>query len=121
MKIISKNSHIFPDDFITKCKQFPNVPQTISGVVKNNIKRMAMEQSLYTQVIKFRQRDLKFDSFLFLSAASNIKSFRRNLITCTYKLCSINIRFMLYFTTPGMVCGSFVNCLHFVIKSSGNI
>ena len=28
-----KNSHIFPDDFITKCKQFPNEPQTISGVV----------------------------------------------------------------------------------------
>ena len=42
-----KNSHIFPDDFITKCKQFPNEPQTISDVVKNNIKLMAMEQSLY--------------------------------------------------------------------------
>ena len=27
---------MFPDDFITKCKQFPNKPQTISGVVKNN-------------------------------------------------------------------------------------
>ena len=32
------NSHIFPDDFIIKCKQFPNEPQTISVVVKNNIK-----------------------------------------------------------------------------------
>ena len=36
------NSHIFPDDFIIKCKKFPNKTQTISGVVKNNIKRMAM-------------------------------------------------------------------------------
>ena len=57
-----KNSHIFPDDFITKCKQFSNKPQTISGVVKNNMKRMAMEQSLYAQVIKFWRKDLKFDA-----------------------------------------------------------
>ena len=48
-----KNSHIFPDDFITKCKQCPNEPQTILGEVKNNIKGMAMEQSLHAQVIKF--------------------------------------------------------------------
>ena len=26
-----KNSHIFPDDFITKCKQCPNKPQNISS------------------------------------------------------------------------------------------
>ena len=56
------NSHIFPDGFITKCKNFSNEPQTISGVVKNNIKRMAMEQSLYAQVIKFRRKDLIFDA-----------------------------------------------------------
>ena len=49
-----KNSDIFPDALITKCKQCPNIPQTISNDVKNNIKRMAMEQSLYAQVIKFR-------------------------------------------------------------------
>ena len=55
-----KNSHIFPDDFIIKCKQFPNVPQSISVVVKNNIKRMAMEQSLYAHVINFRRKDLLF-------------------------------------------------------------
>ena len=30
--------------------------------MKNNIKRMAMEQSLYAQVIKFRRKDLKFDA-----------------------------------------------------------
>ena len=57
-----KNAHIFTDDFITKCKQFPNEPQTISGVVKNNIKRMAMEKSLHAQVIKFRRKDLIFDA-----------------------------------------------------------
>ena len=57
-----KNSHLFPGDFITKCKQFPNKPQTILGVVKNNIKLMAMEQSLYAQVIKSRRKDLIFDA-----------------------------------------------------------
>ena len=57
-----KNSNIFPDAFIKKCKQCPNVPQTISNDVKNNIKRMAMEQSLYAQVIMFRRKDLKFDA-----------------------------------------------------------
>ena len=57
-----KNSHIFPDDFITKCKQCPNEPQNISSEVKNNIKRMTMEQSLYAQVIMFRRKDLKFDA-----------------------------------------------------------
>ena len=57
-----KISNIFPDDFITKCKECPNVSQTISNDVKNNIKRMAMEQSLYAQVIMFRKKDLKFDA-----------------------------------------------------------
>ena len=57
-----KNSNIFPDAFITKCKQSPNVPHTISNDVKNNIKSMATEQSLYAQVIKFWRKDLKFDA-----------------------------------------------------------
>ena len=57
-----KNSNIFPDDFITKCKQCPNEPQNISSDVKNNIKRTAMEQSLYAQVIMFWRKDLKFDA-----------------------------------------------------------
>ena len=51
-----KNSNIFPDDFITICKLCPNVPQTISNDVKNNIKRMATEQSLYAQVTSFGVR-----------------------------------------------------------------
>ena len=38
-----KNSNIFPDAFIAKCKQCPNEPQNISSDVKNNIKRTAME------------------------------------------------------------------------------
>ena len=57
-----KSFNIFPDDFITKCKQFPNGPQTISSDVKNNIKRMEMEQSLYAQVIMFRRKDLILDA-----------------------------------------------------------
>ena len=57
-----KTSSIFPDAFITKCKQCPNVPQTISNDEKNNIKLIAMEQGLYTQVIKFWRKDLKFDA-----------------------------------------------------------
>ena len=31
-----KNSYIFPDDFITKCKKCPNKPQTILCVVKKH-------------------------------------------------------------------------------------
>ena len=57
-----QNSNIFPIAFITKCKLYPNEPQFISQDVKNKIKRMAMEQSLYAQVIKFRRNDLKFDA-----------------------------------------------------------
>ena len=57
-----KNSNIFPDAFIIKCKQCPNKPQTISNDVKNNIKLMAMEQSVYAQVIKFWRKDLIFDA-----------------------------------------------------------
>ena len=37
-----------------------NVELDIPHEVKNNIKRMAMEQSLYAQVVKLRRKDLKF-------------------------------------------------------------
>ena len=37
-----KSFNIFPDDFITKCKQCPNEPQNISSDVKNNMKHMVM-------------------------------------------------------------------------------
>ena len=57
-----QNSNIFPTAFIARCKLYPNEPQFMTQDVKNNIKRMAMEQSLYAQVIKFRRKDLKFDA-----------------------------------------------------------
>ena len=55
-----QKTNIFPNAFIAKCKLNPNEPQTISNDVKNNIKRMAMEQSLYAQVIMFWRKNLKF-------------------------------------------------------------
>ena len=61
-KYYIENSNIFPDAFIKKCILCPNEPQFILHNVKNNIKRMATEQSLYAQVIKFRRKDLKFDA-----------------------------------------------------------
>ena len=57
-----KDSNIFPDDFIRECKKNPNEPQYILVDVKNNIKLMAMEQSLYAQVINFWRKDLLFDA-----------------------------------------------------------
>ena len=57
-----KNSYIFPDDFITKCKKCPNKPQNILVDIKNSIKRMTTEQSLYSQVVKLRRKDLLFDA-----------------------------------------------------------
>ena len=55
-----KESNIFPDYFIRECKNNSNDPQFISSGVKNNIKQMAMEQSLYAQVVKLRRKDLQF-------------------------------------------------------------
>ena len=47
-----KDYNIFPDDFIRECKKNSNEPQFISVDVKNNIKRLTMEQGLYTQFVK---------------------------------------------------------------------
>ena len=55
-----KESNISPDDFIRECKNNSNSPKFISSDVKNNIKRMAMEQSLYAQVVKLRRKELQF-------------------------------------------------------------
>ena len=41
-------------------KKNPNEPRFISSDVKNNIKRMAMEQSLYAQVVKIWLKELLF-------------------------------------------------------------
>ena len=51
-----KNSNISPDDFITKCKQFPNEPQNISSDVKNNIKRIATEKAYMHRLSCFGER-----------------------------------------------------------------
>ena len=51
-KAYIKESNIFPDDFIRECKNNSNEAQFIPSDVKNNIKRMAMEQSLYAQVFE---------------------------------------------------------------------
>ena len=54
------DSNMFSDDFMKKCKDIANGAQFIPLEMKNNIKRMAMEQRLYTQVIIIRRKYLKF-------------------------------------------------------------
>ena len=43
-----------------QCKDNANGSQFIPLEIKNNIKRMSMEQVLYSQVVKLRQNDLEF-------------------------------------------------------------
>ena len=57
-----KKTDIFPDDFIRQCKDNTNEAQFLPLEVKNNIKRMAMKQELYAQVVKLRGKDLGFTS-----------------------------------------------------------
>ena len=53
-------SKMFSDDFIKKCKDNSNEARDIPRKVKNNIKRMATEQGLYSQVIMLFREDLIF-------------------------------------------------------------
>ena len=53
-------SKIFSNYFIKECKDNSNEALDILCDVKNNIKWMAMEQGLYTQVTMLRREDLKF-------------------------------------------------------------
>ena len=46
-----KGSKIFSDDFIKECMDNVKKARDIPRDVKNNIKRMEMEQGLYAQVI----------------------------------------------------------------------
>ena len=55
-----KGSKIFPDDFIKECKNNSNEAHDITRKINNNIKRMATEQGLYAQVVKFCRKGLKF-------------------------------------------------------------
>ena len=57
-----KKIDILPDRFIKLCKDNANQAQFVPNIGKINIKRMAMEQGLYVQVVKLRQKDLKFTS-----------------------------------------------------------
>ena len=55
--VYSKNN---PGAFMQKCKDNANDFQFIPLEMKNNIKRMAMKQILYAQVIMLRRKYLKF-------------------------------------------------------------
>ena len=54
-----ENSKISPGGFIKECKNNSNEAQFIPRQVKNNIKRMEMEQGLYAQVIMIRRKDFE--------------------------------------------------------------
>ena len=55
-----KDSKIFSYDFIKECTDNSNKAHDITHEVKNNIKRMAMEQVLYEKVIMLRRKDFNF-------------------------------------------------------------
>ena len=55
-----KESNIFVEDLSDNVKKHSNVELDIPHEVKNNIKRMAMEQILYAQVVNLRCKGLKF-------------------------------------------------------------
>ena len=55
-----KEYNIFPDDFIRECKKNSNEPRNIPRDVKNNIKQMATDKSLYAQVVKLWRKGLQF-------------------------------------------------------------
>ena len=55
-----KDSIFFPEYFIIDCKNSSNEAPDIPRDVKNNIKRIAMEQILFAQFVKLRRKDLKF-------------------------------------------------------------
>ena len=54
------DSNIFPEHFIRECKHNSNEAKFIPSDVKNNIKRMAMEQIFYAPVVNLRRKALKF-------------------------------------------------------------
>ena len=58
-KAYIKGSKFFPGDFIKKCKNNSNKAHDIPRELKNNIKRMEMEQGLYANVIMLCQKYLK--------------------------------------------------------------
>ena len=55
-----KGSKIFLDNLMKQCKDNSNEARFIPLEIKNNIKRMEMEQGLYAQVVMLHRKDLKF-------------------------------------------------------------
>ena len=55
-----KGNKRFPDEFIKECKDNSNEMHDIPCEVKNNLKRMAIEQGLYAQVVNIFRKDLDF-------------------------------------------------------------
>ena len=64
-----------------------NEPRFISGDVKNNIKLMAMEQSLYAQLFKLWRKYLQFVAAYKIKVMLNL-SFRVNMKYHNYGLIS---------------------------------
>ena len=62
-----KYSKIFPDNFIRDFKNNSNEARDIPHDIKNNMRQMEMEKSLYTQVVKLCRKDLKFVVYLDLN------------------------------------------------------
>ena len=54
-----KESEMFSDDFMKKCKDNDNEAQFIKLEVKNYIEQMDTGKGLYAQVVKLCQKDLK--------------------------------------------------------------
>ena len=49
---------LFPSKFLNQCKNNPNGPQNIPNEVKADLKKMALENGLYAQVVMIRRREL---------------------------------------------------------------
>ena len=58
-EVYIKDSKTPPEDFIRDCRNNSNKARDIPRDVKNNVKQMAMEQSLYAQVVKLHHKALK--------------------------------------------------------------
>ena len=48
---------IFPTNFLDQCRNNKNEPQNIPNKIKAALKKMAMEQGLYPQVVMIHQNE----------------------------------------------------------------
>ena len=49
---------LFPSEFLNQCKNISNEPQNILNEVKADLKKMALENGLYAQVVMISRRGL---------------------------------------------------------------